>query len=37
MDIEKPFVDHREYSLLSLENGLEILLISDEKTEKSSA
>jgi secreted Zn-dependent insulinase-like peptidase len=37
MEIEKPFVDQREYHLLSLDNGLEVLLISDEKTDKSSA
>ena len=37
MNIEKPLVDNREYFVFELENGLEVLLISDEKTEKSSA
>jgi secreted Zn-dependent insulinase-like peptidase len=37
IQIEKPLVDHREYHLLCLDNGLEVLLISDEKTDKSAA
>ncbi|KAJ3307410.1 Insulinase (Peptidase M16) [Kappamyces sp. JEL0829] len=37
MSIVKPQTDSRDYAAITLENGLEILLISDPATDKSSA
>ncbi|ODV61185.1 uncharacterized protein ASCRUDRAFT_23922, partial [Ascoidea rubescens DSM 1968] len=36
-DISKPDVDNRSYRIIQLKNGLEVLLIHDETTQKSSA
>src|ERR1700734_3016991 len=37
MNIIKPLLDDREYRVLTLENGLQVLLISDPTTDKSAA
>lgn len=37
MPIEKPHSDNKEYRLIKLSNGLEVLLVHDAKTDKAAA
>ncbi|KAJ3020429.1 UNVERIFIED_CONTAM: Insulinase (Peptidase M16) [Siphonaria sp. JEL0065] len=36
-DIRKPDIDERQYRILTLENGLDVLLVSDPETDRASA
>ncbi len=36
-DIQRPDLDDREYEIIRLENGLEVLLVSDSHTDKAAA